>query len=114
MNNYEDLLSSNEILSPPKVHEISDMIKAKQQPILDRRKALFDHVQRLAAPSATKQATYDWFQKIRAVQAEQEALYKHFLALIHAAYRNGVSETETRYFAAAFTIHHAKARPRIT
>lgn len=56
MNNYEDLLSSNEILSPPEVHEISENIKAEQQPILDRRKALFDHVQRLAAPSATKQA----------------------------------------------------------
>ena len=36
-----------------------------------------------------EQATYDWFQKIRAVQAEQEALYKHFLARIHAAYRDG-------------------------
>ena len=65
MNNYEELLSSNEILSPPAVHEISDEIKKEQAPILARRRALFDHIQKLAAPSATKQATYDWFQKVR-------------------------------------------------
>ena len=74
MNNYEDLLSSNEILSPPEVHEISENIKAEQQPILDRRKALFDHVQRLAAPSATKQALFAVITK--------DALFLNIFALL--------------------------------
>ena len=45
VNNYEALLSSTEILSPPEVLTIADEIRVEQQPIVDRRKALFDHVQ---------------------------------------------------------------------